>query len=271
MVVLAPAWSPTTSLLLLLLLLSPGLQGTPDCSFRHSPISSTFAIKIGKLSKYLLQDYPVTVASNLQDDKLCGAFWRLVLAQRWMGRLKTVAGSEMEKLLEDVNTEIHFVTSCAFQDTHQQLEALKPWITHRNFSRCLELQCQPAEDTEAQREQSPASGHRVGTWRKSARTWSFPWPPCSCHCPPGMEATPAPTIGSPFPTLYKALVPRKLYINHHFLPALARFVCGWDTVCVWGRLGSGLVFQLMQCFIQYLFSESSRGPGPKEGNAGTQT
>lgn len=48
-------------------------------------------------------------------DKLCGAFWRLVLAQRWMGRLKTVAGSEMEKLLEDVNTEIHFVTSCAFQ------------------------------------------------------------------------------------------------------------------------------------------------------------
>lgn len=128
-----------------------------------------------------------------------------------------------------------------------------------------------AEDTEAQREQSPASGHRVGTWRKSARTWSFPWPPCSCHCPPGMEATPAPTIGSPFPTLYKALVPRKLYINHHFLPALARFVCGWDTVCVWGRLGSGLVFQLMQCFIQYLFSESSRGPGPKEGNAGTQT
>ena len=48
-------------------------------------------------------------------DKLCGAFWRLVLAQRWMGRLKTVAGSEREKLLEDVNTEIHFVTSCAFQ------------------------------------------------------------------------------------------------------------------------------------------------------------
>ncbi|XP_069407317.1 fms-related tyrosine kinase 3 ligand isoform X2 [Ovis canadensis] len=289
MIVLAPAWSPTTSLLLLLLLLSPGLQGTPDCSFRHSPISSTFAIKIGKLSKYLLQDYPVTVASNLQDDKLCGAFWRLVLAQRWMGRLKTVAGSEMEKLLEDVNTEIHFVTSCAFQplpsclrfvqanishllqDTSQQLEALKPWITHRNFSRCLELQCQPAENTEAEREQSPASGHRVGTWRKSARTWSFPWPHCSCHCSPGMEATPAPTIGSSFPPLYKALVSRKLYINHHFLPALARFVCGWDTVCVWGRLGSGLVFQLIQCFIQYLFSESSWGPGPEEGNAGTQT
>ncbi|XP_057569371.1 fms-related tyrosine kinase 3 ligand isoform X5 [Hippopotamus amphibius kiboko] len=146
MIVLAPAWSPTTSLLLLLLLF-PGLRGTPDCSFRHSPISSTFASTISKLSDYLLQDYPVTVASNLQDDELCGAFWRLVLAQRWMGRLKTVAGSQMEKLLEAVNTEIHFVTSCAFQDTSQQLVALKPWITRRNFSRCLALQCQPDSPT----------------------------------------------------------------------------------------------------------------------------
>ncbi|XP_022440800.1 fms-related tyrosine kinase 3 ligand isoform X7 [Delphinapterus leucas] len=147
MIVLAPAWSPTTSLLLLLLLLSPRLRGAPDCSFPHSPISSTFTSTIGKLSDYLLQDYPVTVASNLQDDELCGAFWRLVLAQRWMGRLKTVAGSQMEKLLEAVNTEIHFVTSCAFQDTSQQLVALKPWITRRNFSRCLELQCQPGKDS----------------------------------------------------------------------------------------------------------------------------
>ncbi|XP_004271090.1 fms-related tyrosine kinase 3 ligand isoform X4 [Orcinus orca] len=146
MIVLAPAWSPTTSLLLLLLL-SPRLRGAPDCSFPHSPISSTFTSTIGKLSDYLLQDYPVTVASNLQDDELCGAFWRLVLAQRWMGRLKTVAGSQMGKLLEAVNTEIHFVTSCAFQDTSQQLVALKPWITRRNFSRCLELQCQPDSST----------------------------------------------------------------------------------------------------------------------------
>ncbi|XP_032468390.1 fms-related tyrosine kinase 3 ligand isoform X5 [Phocoena sinus] len=168
MIVLAPAWSPTTSLLLLLLLLlSPRLRGAPDCSFPHSPISSTFTSTIGKLSDYLLQDYPVTVASNLQDDELCGAFWRLVLAQRWMGRLKTVAGSQMGKLLEAVNTEIHFVTSCAFQplpsclrfvqanishllqDTSQQLVALKPWITRRNFSRCLELQCQPGKGIQA--------------------------------------------------------------------------------------------------------------------------
>ncbi|KAM8790168.1 fms-related tyrosine kinase 3 ligand isoform 3-T3 [Rhynchonycteris naso] len=157
MIVLAPAWSPTTPLLLLLLL-SPGPGGASDCSFRHSPISSTFANTIGKLSDYLLQDYPVTVASNLQDvshrwegpgmeDKLCGAFWRLVLAQRWMERLKSVAGSQMQKLLEDVNTEILFVTSCAFQDTSEQLVALKPWITRWNFSGCLELQCQPDSST----------------------------------------------------------------------------------------------------------------------------
>nr|XP_008522074.1 PREDICTED: fms-related tyrosine kinase 3 ligand [Equus przewalskii] len=155
----------TSLLLLLLLLLSPGLRGSPDCSFSHSPISSTFAKTIGKLSDYLLQDYPVTVASNLQDDELCGALWRLVLAQRWMRRLKTVAGSQMQNLLEDVNTEILFVTLCAFQpppsclrfvqtnishllqDTSQQLLALRPWITRRNFSRCLELQCQPDSST----------------------------------------------------------------------------------------------------------------------------
>ncbi|XP_022440793.1 fms-related tyrosine kinase 3 ligand isoform X1 [Delphinapterus leucas] len=322
MIVLAPAWSPTTSLLLLLLLLSPRLRGAPDCSFPHSPISSTFTSTIGKLSDYLLQDYPVTVASNLQDDELCGAFWRLVLAQRWMGRLKTVAGSQMEKLLEAVNTEIHFVTSCAFQplpsclrfvqanishllqDTSQQLVALKPWITRRNFSRLLHpaapkeswglgghIPAGPAgpssaslaaaaaargppaagrclvpalakeetedalpwgaeEDTEAQREESPARGHRVGTWRKSARNWSFPWPHCSCHCLPRMEATPAPSSspGLTLPTLYKALVPRKLYINHPFLPALAKPVCGWDRVSGWGSLGLGLGFSVNAVF-----------------------
>nr|XP_054321766.1 fms-related tyrosine kinase 3 ligand isoform X2 [Pongo pygmaeus] len=160
MTVLAPAWSPTTYLLLLLLL-SSGLSRTQDCSFQHSPISSDFAVKIRELSDYLLQDYPVTVASNLQDEELCGALWRLVLAQRWMERLKTVAGSKMQGLLERVNTEIHFVTKCAFQpapsclrfvqtnisrllqETSEQLVALKPWITRQNFSRCLELQCQP--------------------------------------------------------------------------------------------------------------------------------
>nr|XP_015098355.1 fms-related tyrosine kinase 3 ligand isoform X3 [Vicugna pacos] len=156
MIVLAPAWNPTTSLLLLLLL-SPGLSRTQDCSFRHSPISSTFNSTIRKLSDYLLHDYPVTVATNLQDDELCGAFWRLVLAQRWMGRLKTVAGSQLKDLLEAVNTEIYFVTSCAFQDTSQQLVALKPWITRRNFSRCLELQCQPADSSTLLPPRSPGA------------------------------------------------------------------------------------------------------------------
>ncbi|XP_027472828.1 fms-related tyrosine kinase 3 ligand isoform X4 [Zalophus californianus] len=156
-------WTGTS--LLLLLLLSPGLRGTPDCSFSHSPVSSTFAVTIRKLSDYLLQDYPVTVASNLQDDELCGAFWHLILAQRWMERLKAVAGSQMQILLEAVNTEIHFVTLCAFQplpsclrfvqtnishllqDTSKQLTALKPWITRRNFSGCLQLRCQPDSST----------------------------------------------------------------------------------------------------------------------------
>ncbi|XP_032120506.1 fms-related tyrosine kinase 3 ligand isoform X3 [Sapajus apella] len=146
MTVLVPAWSPTTRLLLLLLL-SSELSETQDCSFQLSPISSDFAVKIRELSDYLLQDYPVTVASNLQDEELCGALWRLVLAQRWMERLKTVAGSKMRGLLERVNTEIHFVTKCAFQETSEQLVALKPWITRRNFSRCLELQCQPDSST----------------------------------------------------------------------------------------------------------------------------
>ncbi|XP_045387128.1 fms-related tyrosine kinase 3 ligand isoform X3 [Lemur catta] len=159
--------------LLLLLLLSPGLRGTQHCSFEHSPISSNFAVTIRKLSDYLLLDYPVTVASNLQEEELCGALWRLVLAQRWMEQLKTVAGSQMQGLLEAVNTEIVFVTSCTFQvspelgeqplpsclrfvqtniscllqDTSQQLVALKPWITRRNFSPCLELRCQPDPST----------------------------------------------------------------------------------------------------------------------------
>ncbi|CAO2632804.1 Fms-related tyrosine kinase 3 ligand [Lemmus lemmus] len=162
MTVLVPAWSPNSSLLLLLLLLSPCLRGTPDCYFSHSPISSNFHLRISKLTDYLLKDYPVTVAINLQDEKHCKALWSLFLAQRWMEQLKTVAGSEMQTLLEAVNTEIHFVTSCAFrplpeclrfvqtnishllQDTCTQLLALKPCMGKacQNFSRCLEVQCQ---------------------------------------------------------------------------------------------------------------------------------
>ncbi|XP_041508574.1 fms-related tyrosine kinase 3 ligand isoform X3 [Microtus oregoni] len=134
-----------SSLLLLLLLLSPCLRGTPDCYFSHSPISSNFHLRISELTDYLLKDYPVTVAINLQDEKHCKALWSLFLAQRWMEQLKTVAGSEMQKLLEAVNTEIHFVTSCAFRDTCTQLLALKPCMGKacQNFSRCLEVQCQP--------------------------------------------------------------------------------------------------------------------------------
>ncbi|XP_021101563.1 fms-related tyrosine kinase 3 ligand isoform X5 [Heterocephalus glaber] len=149
MTVLAPAWRPSCPLLLLLLLLllSPRLHGTSSCSFSHNPISSDFKIKFSTLSDYLLKDYPVTVAANLQDEQFCAKLWHLVLAQRWMERLKTVAGLKIRELLETVDTEIHFVTSCAFQDTVAQLEAMKPWITHRNFSQCLELRCQPDPST----------------------------------------------------------------------------------------------------------------------------
>lgn len=146
MTVLAPACSPTSSLLpLLLLLLSPGLRGTSDCYFDYSPVSSTFHCSISKLTEYLIKDYPVTLASNLQDEKYCKALWSLFLAQGWMERLKTVAGSELQQLLEAVNTEIHFVTSCAFQDISAQLLTLRSYIGKdcKNFSRCLEVQCQP--------------------------------------------------------------------------------------------------------------------------------
>ncbi|XP_029425274.1 fms-related tyrosine kinase 3 ligand isoform X3 [Nannospalax galili] len=159
MTVLAPAWSPTSSLqsslvvlllLLLLLLLSPGLQASPyDCYFDYSPVSSTFSGPISELTEYLIKDYPVTLASNLQDEKHCKALWSLFLAQGWMERLKTVAGSKMQKLLEKVNTEIYFVTSCAFQDTFTQLLTLRSCIGKdcKNFSRCLEVQCQPESST----------------------------------------------------------------------------------------------------------------------------
>nr|XP_036861754.1 fms-related tyrosine kinase 3 ligand isoform X18 [Manis javanica] len=137
MTVLAPAWSPTVRIpgaqgggktsLFLLLLLSPGLRGTPDCSFTHSPISSTFTGTIRKLADYLLQDYPVTVASNLQDP--------------------------LPSCLRFVQTNI----SHLLQDTSEQLLALKPWITRRNFSQCLELQCQPDKENEAQGSDPPGS------------------------------------------------------------------------------------------------------------------
>lgn len=158
MTALAPAWRPTVRTpgrgstwlllpLLPLLLLSPSLLGTPSCSFQHNPITSNFRDKFNQLSDYLLQDYPVTLAANLQEEQFCQELWHLVLAQRWMEELKPVAGQRMKELLEAVNTEIYFVTVCAFQDTVAQLEAMKRWITRRNFSQCLELRCQPDPST----------------------------------------------------------------------------------------------------------------------------
>ena len=62
-----------------------------------------------------------------------------------------------------------------------------------------------------------------------------------------MEATPAPDPGPTFPPLYKALSPRKLYINHSFLPALAWPVCE-GTGCGWRSLGLGVGFAVKATF-----------------------
>lgn len=86
--------------------------------------------------------------------------------------------------------------------------------------------------------------------------------------PPGWRQRQHPPSALPFFPLCKALVSRKLYINHHFLPALARFVCGWDTVCVWGRLGSGLVFQLIQCLFNTYFLSPPGAQGQKRAMLG---
>ncbi|XP_069396318.1 fms-related tyrosine kinase 3 ligand isoform X3 [Delphinus delphis] len=319
MIVLAPAWSPTTSLLLLLLL-SPRLRGAPDCSFPHSPISSTFTSTIGKLSDYLLQDYPVTVASNLQDS-LGGlspgrALWGFLASGPgpaldgtaqdcgWVPDGETAGGCQHRDTLRHLMClPGHFPAAGGLEALDHPAEFLQvpgaavsagllhPAAPEESWGlgghipagpagpssaslaaapaargppaagRCLvpalakeetedALPWGAEEDTEAQREESPARGHRVGTWRKSARNWSFPWPHCSCHCLPRMEATPAPSSspGLTLPTLYKALVPRKMYINHPFLPALARPVCGWDRVSGWGSLGLGLGFSVNAVF-----------------------
>ncbi|XP_032120509.1 fms-related tyrosine kinase 3 ligand isoform X6 [Sapajus apella] len=183
MTVLVPAWSPTTRLLLLLLL-SSELSETQDCSFQLSPISSDFAVKIRELPP--------------------------------------------RSCLRFVQTNI----SRFLQETSEQLVALKPWITRRNFSRCLELQCQPGaprpqspgpaaygaltqpglhpgEDTEVHRGESPARECTARTQRKLARGWSLPWARCPSRFLPRMEATPEPSTGPIYPTLYKAVVPMK--------------------------------------------------------------
>ncbi|XP_037584432.1 fms-related tyrosine kinase 3 ligand isoform X6 [Cebus imitator] len=183
MTVLVPAWSPTTRLLLLLLL-SSELSETQDCSFQLSPISSDFAVKIRELPP--------------------------------------------RSCLRFVQTNI----SRFLQETSEQLVALKPWITRRNFSRCLELQCQPGaprpqspgpaaygaltqpglhpgEDTEVHRGESPARECTARTQRKLARGWSLPWARCPPRFLPRMEATPEPSTGPIYPTLYKAVVPMK--------------------------------------------------------------
>ncbi|XP_074164323.1 fms-related tyrosine kinase 3 ligand isoform X2 [Sminthopsis crassicaudata] len=144
----------------LLLLLLP--QVLPDpCSFPDSPISSTFAKTISTLLDFMLWDYPVDVPENLRVDEQCWALWHLALAKETLGRLKLVAGSELQELLEAVYTEINFVGQCVNQSfpgclrfrkaniSHLLLEvsshlgALQPLITQRNFRPCQQYRCQP--------------------------------------------------------------------------------------------------------------------------------
>ncbi|XP_052019379.1 fms-related tyrosine kinase 3 ligand isoform X1 [Apodemus sylvaticus] len=224
MTVLVPAWSPNSSLLLLLLLLSPCLRGTPDCYFSHSPISSDFQRTISKLTDYLLKDYPVTVATNLQDENHCKALWSLFLAHRWIEQLKAVAGSKMQKLLEAVNTEIHFVTSCTFQplpeclrfvqtnishllqDTCAQLSALKPCIGKacQNFSRCLEGLIMQVRQTLNSKQSSCLSVLSAGISDPST-----PLPPRS---PVALEATELPEPRSGQLSLLLLLLPLTLVL-----------------------------------------------------------
>ncbi|XP_077918513.1 fms-related tyrosine kinase 3 ligand isoform X1 [Halichoerus grypus] len=356
MIVLAPAWSPTTSLLLLLLL-SPGLRGTPDCSFSHSPVSSTFALTIRKLSDYLLQDYPVTVASNLQDgmqgsrpqpltlpapSPLCwpppqlglslpGRALRSLLAPgpgpaldgtaQSCGRVPDANpaggcqhGDTLCHLmclpappqLSSLRPDQHLPPPAGHLQAADGLEALDHpqeflWVPAAAVSAGLfhaaapkeprglgghspagppgpsaapraaaargspaDVRCRVpalakegvedalpwgAEDTEAQRDESPARGHRAGPRRKSARDWSLPRRRCPAHSLPRMEARPGPNAspGPTHPPLYKVLVPRKLYINHPFLPARARPVCRWDRVRA-GHLGVSPGFSVNAMF-----------------------
>nr|XP_054396945.1 fms-related tyrosine kinase 3 ligand isoform X3 [Pongo abelii] len=344
MTVLAPAWSPTTYLLLLLLL-SSGLSRTQDCSFQHSPISSDFAVKIRELSDYLLQDYPVTVASNLQDESESsapppsdpGAPAQLLLPQTQQpraqllpqtrgfsplggalrGPLAAGPGTALDGAAQDcrwvqdarlAGAREHGDTLCHQMclSARPQLSSLRPdqhlpppagdlraaggaealdhspellpmpgaAVSARLLNPATPMESpapgghspdSPAapsapptaaargppaagrclvpalaedaaedtppwgagEDTEAHRGESPARGCIAWTQRKLARGRSLPWARCPSHSLPRMEATPEPSTGPTYPTLYKALVPMKLYINHPFLPALARSVYGW--------------------------------------------
>ncbi|XP_044526943.1 fms-related tyrosine kinase 3 ligand [Gracilinanus agilis] len=165
----APAWPLTASTLVLLLLLLPWdpsrATEPPSCTFPDSPISSTFLQTIGRLSDYLLTDYPVEVPDNLQVDERCRALWHLFLAKKTLDRLELVAGQELKKLLDKVCAEISFVRKCFSEalpvclhfrkanishlllDISSHLEALQPLISSQDFGPCRRLRCQPEPST----------------------------------------------------------------------------------------------------------------------------
>nr|XP_045235924.1 fms-related tyrosine kinase 3 ligand isoform X8 [Macaca fascicularis] len=243
MTVLAPAWSPT--------------------------------------SDYLLQDYPVTVPSNLQDVSHVGRD----LGWRWGPQTQDAPPRRVDNLaLPSPNPGIRVPGPSSLRPRNPgpapppsgpapppsgpaapaqpllpQTRGFSPlggalrgplaagpgtaldgaaqdcgWVQDARLAGAREhgdtlchQMCLSGEDTEAHRGESPARGCIAGTQRKWARGWSLPWAQYPSHSLPRMEATPERSTGPTYPTLYKALVPMKLYINHPFLPALAKSVCGW--------------------------------------------
>ncbi|XP_007655601.1 fms-related tyrosine kinase 3 ligand [Ornithorhynchus anatinus] len=157
--------------LLLLLLLLSGPPPAPACAFRYSPVSSMFGLHIHNLAQYLLQDYPVSVVTNLQTDELCWELWHLSVAEDRLKHLERMSGPRLRELVHKVQAEVDFVNDCGFQrpqkcarfqqinisqflgDVSQHLTSLRPKITSLNFSSCLELRCVPDPPTSA-----PSSG-----------------------------------------------------------------------------------------------------------------
>lgn len=112
-------------------------------------------------------------------EELCRALWRLVLAQRCLERLKAVAGAKMLVLLEAVNTEIYFVTSCAFQVSPAGCVGRREWIPSCSLG--AGDQADPAPPGDAQGslgglEQDHPASRSPGRWMVSISGPCWAWP-----------------------------------------------------------------------------------------------
>lgn len=105
----------------------------------------------------------------------CQAGKALGLSRLWgrsPGDVSLPCPQPLPSCLRFVQTNI----SHLLQDTSQQLAALKPWITRRNFSGCLELQCQPGKSPPSiPQPPSPPPSHSPS----HTLSWSAQTPLCS--------------------------------------------------------------------------------------------